>query len=162
MISRFIQGGVFFAALFLLLLYPSGSVSSQAPTSASVTHLADPIIRINIQQAASFQAVFAALSQSGLVTFVAEDQPLHMTLTPEAVQALKIDEQGEPLSALITKIAAAYDYDVLPSGKVYVLTKHYSDPQDLPDITLKECALAIEDVERLHRNLQSELSGRFG
>lgn len=123
-------------------------------TTAQAT---DPIIQLTPTQAGSFDQAFTALTQQAHVAIVAENQPLYLTLaeaahspTParQAAAASILKKEGEPLSTLLPKLAAAYDYDVQPFGKVFLLKKRYSDAADFPSITTKECALALEEVNR--------------
>ena len=118
------------------------------PCLAGAQTASSPLIQITPQQASSFATAFTALSQQAHVTVVAEDQPLHLTLTPQAAAGLKLSREGEPLSTLLPRLAAAYDYDVQPSGKAFLLKKRYTDAADLPSVTVKECALGLEEVNR--------------
>lgn len=133
-------------AALLPLLFPSLSHAQAVPQAAP-----DAIVRLTPQQAASFGSAFTALSQQAHVAVVAEDEPLHPTLTPQALARLRLKGDGEPLSTLLPRLAAAYDYDVQPpdpqpSGKVFLLKKRYTDAADLPSITVKECALGLEEA----------------
>ena len=121
------------------LLFPSLSHAQTAP---------DAIVRLTPQQAASFGSAFTALSQQAHVAVVAEDEPLRPTMTPQFVTGLRLKGDGEPLTTLLPRLAAAYDYDVLPSGKTFLLKKRYTDAADLPSITVKECALGLEEANR--------------
>ena len=124
-----------------LLLTPPGSAGAQSTAPS-------PLIQITPQQASSFAPAFTALAQQAHVTVVAEDQPLHPALTPQAIAGLKLDKNGEPLSTLLPRLAATYDYDVQPSGKVFLLKKHYTDAADLPSVTVKECVLGLQEVNQ--------------
>jgi len=136
--------------LALPLAFP-GLAWAQAKPAAP-----DPLIQITPQQATSFAAAFTALSQQAHVCLVAEDQPLYPTFAAapassparRAAASLVLKKEGEPLSTLLPKLAAAYDYDVQPLGKAFLLKKRYTDPADLPSITLKECALGLEEASR--------------
>jgi hypothetical protein len=116
----------------------------------------DPLIELTPLQAASFASAFTTLSQQAHIAIVAEDQPLYPTLIPSAfssptrpnVASLNLKKEGEPLSVLLLKMAAAYDYDVVPFGKVFLLKKRYTDAADLPSITVKECELGLEEMNR--------------
>jgi len=134
----------------LPLLFPSLS-HAQAVLQAQA--VPDPVVRLTSRQAASFGSAFTALSQQARVAVMAEDEPLRPTLTPQLVTKLGLKGEGEPLSTLLPKLAAAYDYDVQPSGpqpsgKVFLLKKRYTDAADLPSITVKEFALGLEEASR--------------
>ena len=126
-------------AAVLSLLLPSLSPAQAEP---------NVVVRMTPPQAASFAGAFTELSRQAHVMIVAEDQPLHTALTPGAAAELKLNKDGEPLSALLPKLADAYDYDVQPSGKAFVLKKRYTDAADLPSITVKECALGLAEISR--------------
>ena len=126
-------------AALLPLLFPSLSHAQAA---------LDAIVRLTPQQAASFGSAFTALSQQARVAVVAEDEPLRPTLTPQLVTGLRLKGDDEPLTTLLPRLAAAYDYDVLSSGKTFLLKKRYTDAADLPSITVKECALGLEEANR--------------
>jgi len=134
MVSR-VRGAL--VAVLLSLLFPSLSHAQAAP---------DPRIQITPQQASSFAPAFTAFAEQAHVTVVAEDQPLHLTLTPQAIAGLKLNKEGEALSTLLPKLAAAYDYDIQPSGKAFLLKKRYTDAADLPSVTVKECALGLSEM----------------
>lgn len=94
-----------------------------------------------------------ALAQQTHTTLVVEDQPLKSSL--DAAKAPKVSVGGEAFSTLLPKIAAAYDYDVLPlenasvAGRVFLLKKRFTDPNDLPDVTLAECNEALKNIADL-------------
>lgn len=132
--------GLLVAALLLLLSGPAGALD-KAPVP-------DPVILLTPSQAASFASAFTELSRQAHVMVVAEDQPLHRTLSPLTAAGLKLNRNGEPLSALLPKLAAAYDYNAQLSGKAFLLKKRYTDAADLPSVTLKECALGMEEIVR--------------
>jgi hypothetical protein len=145
--------------LALPLAFP-GLAWAQAKPAAP-----DPLIQITPQQATSFAAAFTALSQQAHVCLVAEDQPLYPTFAAapassparRAAASLALKKEGEPLSTLLPKLAAAYDYDVQPLGKAFLLKKRYTDPADLPSITLKECALGLEEASRYAENFNPHI-----
>ena len=117
----------------------------------------DPRVQITPAQASTFFSAFTALAQQAHVMVVAEDQPLHPALTPQAIAELKLDKDGEPLSTLLPKLAAAYDYEVQPSGKAFLLKKRYTDAADLPSVTVKECALGLTEMNGYADNFNPHL-----
>ena len=133
---------------FPLLLLRLAGAQTAAP---------DPIVQIPPAQAATFSSAFTALAQQAHVMVVAEDQPLHSALTPRAAAELKLNKDSEPLSTLLPRLAAAYDYDVQPSGAVFLLKKRYTDAADLPSVTVKECAIALEETNRYAENFNPHL-----
>ena len=116
-----------------------------------------PRVSITTAQASNFFSAFTTLTQQAHVALVAEDQPLHMTLTPQQAAALKLNPDGEPLSTLLPRLAAAYDYDVQTAGPVFLLEKRYTDVADLPSVTVQECVLALDETNRYAENFNPHL-----
>lgn len=141
-------GRAVMAALLLLAFPCLARAQAAAP---------DPLIQITQQQASSFTSAFTALAQQAHVTVVAEDQPLHPTLTAQVAAGLRLNKDGEPLSTLLPKLAAAYDYDVQLSGKAFLLKKRYTDAADLPSVTLKECALGLAEMDGYAENFNPHI-----
>ncbi len=139
-------------AALLSLLLPSLSHAQAVPQAAP-----DAIVQITPAQASTFFSAFTALAQQANVMVVAEDQPLHMRLTPQAITGLRLKGDGEPLSTLLPRLAGAYDYDVQPSGKAFLLKKRYTDAADLPSVTVRECAIALEETNRYAENFNPHL-----
>lgn len=122
-----------------LLLFALAAAQGQQAT----TPPADPPTPITAQQAAVFQDALRALASQGHVAIIAEGAPLRSKLPPQDVP--KLDDHW-PLSAVVERVAAAYDYDSQRRGNVFVLKKRFSDPNDLPDVTPEECRQALDDV----------------
>jgi hypothetical protein len=92
---------------------------------------------------------------------VAEDQPLKITLRPR--DAPRLNPSGEPLPQMASEVAAAYDYDVVRHGSVFLLEKRYTDPADLPDVTLTECAKSLEELQEVTSAVKPHLNfAQFG
>ncbi len=120
------------------------------PKSVCTSAVEEPTVRITQTQARVFQDTLAAMATQARVAFVAEGAPLRPALPDQAAPTLS---QSAPLSVAVEKavekLAAAYDYDAERRGNLFVLKKRYSDPHDLPGVTLQECASALADAERL-------------
>ena len=63
-------------------------------------------------------------------------------------------EPAEPPKVLsmeerVAEAAAQYDYRVEKRGTIFLLRKRYTNPHDLPDVSLGESAAALKDVTRL-------------
>ena len=97
-------------------------------------------------QASVFKDALAALAQEGHACIVAEGSPLHPTLKPDKVPAVP---DHTPLEAAVRAVADAYDYDEQRQGNVFTLTKRYTDPADMPSVTLEECTTAAEYAANL-------------
>ena len=115
---------------------------------ASATRLAtnkigNTQVRLTPGDAANFQAALASLSNQAQVTIISEGIPLKSNLETKA--ALSLTKPLE-IGAAIAVLATAYDYDVQRVSSVFVLTKKYSDPRDLPCVTLAECCEAANNI----------------
>lgn len=103
----------------------------------------DPDVRLLPAQAKSFKGALAGQAAQASVAFVAEGAPLRPTLGGAQAPSFPT---GLPLAKAVAKVADAYDYDASRQGRVFVLRKRYTDPQDLPGVTLEECTQAMQDM----------------
>ena len=78
---------------------------------------------------------------------MAEGIPLHPVLAEKDV--LSLAGQDRPLTELMRVLAAAYDYNLRRSGTVFLLVKRYSDPADLPSVTMGEWTRCLRQLARL-------------
>lgn len=133
--------------LSLSLFLAAGVVLSlpetQTPPPVAATPFVNGPVTLTSAQAAVFKDALAALAQQGHVCIVAEGSPLHSTLAPDKVPVVP---DHTPLEDAVRMVADAYDYDAQRTGNVFTLTKRYTDPADMPSVTLKECTTALEDV----------------
>ena len=136
--------------LAALALSSVGAVQAQEPLPAPTSVKPDATVRLTPAQAGVFRDALAALAQQGHVTILAEGAPLHPKLVPKDAPALP---QNTPLEDAVQQVAAAYDYDAERNmerkGKIFLLRKRYTDPNDLPCVTLEECARTMQDVVRV-------------
>ena len=129
--------------LFCVLLTFVSAVC--VPTfAAPVPTAEEPLVHLTSAQARVFKDALNALSEQSHVAFVAEGWPLRATLKDKQASALADVEL--PLSKAVQHLAEAYDYDAQRQGKVFLLTKRYTDPADLPGVTLAECRASVEDI----------------
>jgi hypothetical protein len=118
-----------------------------SPTQDAPVLLPDPF----------FEAL-EGLSKKYRVAFVAEGRPFPQTRGAVAAKAEaepapdeapppveKEKEAAPPADAAspaekeIQRIAARFDYTAVRVGNVYLLTKRYTNPEDMPDVTPEEC-----------------------
>lgn len=134
--------------LFLLLAGVAAAGEQQRKSSAAAT--SGPEVRLSSAQAASLEKALNTLAAQGKVAFVAEGSPLRATLPPdEAAELAASSGEAAPLAAIVEKLALAYDYDATLRSNVFVFKKRYTDPHDLPGLTLEECQLSLQDVVRV-------------
>ena len=133
-------------SLFVLISIGStvAAQSSSKPVIAAPAITANRTVLLTKEQSSHFQDALTILAAQAHVAIVAEGAPLHPQLTGAAVRSLAVPM---PLNQALTALGAAYDYDVQrQEGGVFVLTKRYSDPRDLPCVTLDECQQSLKDV----------------
>lgn len=91
--------------------------------------------------AARFQKAITALANANSITIVAEGAPVEF-------DEKKLQDgtyKTAPLARKIALLAEAADYSAKNSGGVFLLMKRYSNPRDLPCVTLEECRLSLEN-----------------
>lgn len=141
------------SVILLTVLMLQGRESSHAassePTplaSTSVTVQKEPLVHLSKSQSRVFGEALDALAAQGHVAIVAEGAPLRPLLAEEDTTDLTTPV---PLSQAVEKFANDFDYDVQKSSRVFVLTKRYTDPKEMPCVTLEECQEAFEDIQAL-------------
>ena len=117
------------------------TIRQEANKPATRSSLTIPIVTLLPQEASVFQDALRAISTQAHITIIAEDAPLHPRAFGKAIAPPNTDAVE-----VLGKVADAYDYDVSQVGPVFVLKKRYTDPRDLPAITLEECTQALNDV----------------
>lgn len=82
-----------------------------------------------------FAQELETLSKRFGVAIVAEGEPFPQ---PAARPQPALNPAFGP-DQTIKEFAEFFDYDVLHEGNTYILTKRYTDPADIPDVTPEEC-----------------------
>ncbi len=103
-------------------------------------------ISLTPTQIAVFQDSLNSISDQAHITIVTEGTPLKPRLNTLAASKLRSEVAA---SSAIAALATAYDYNVQRVSGVFVLTKRYSLPQDLPCVTLAECSQAGQHIAGL-------------
>jgi len=129
--------------LLVLTLQSTGASFAAAPEPVPSAAQQKPLVHLSLAQSASFSEALDALAAQGHVAIVAEGAPLVSRLSKKDTQDLTAPL---PLSPAVTKIAASFDYDVQEQDNVFVLTKRYTDPKEMPCVTLEECDQAFKDM----------------
>jgi hypothetical protein len=147
------------AAAYLLCAAFSGSLVSilaaPAPDASTAPSLApaaapaapEPVVMLARTQLSGFNDALEAVAAQAHVAIVAEGIPLHPVLAEKDV--LSLAGQDRPLTELMRVLAAAYDYNLRRSGTVFLLVKRYSDPADLPSVTMGEWTRCLRQLARL-------------
>lgn len=171
--NTFKQSRILRASLLVLLVIVD--VSANADTRSKEVSVQKRIkaeIQSNsIPNYRRFEEAFSFLSEIGKVTFVAEGTPYQAELTDEQnvnlereLGELPKDKQGRiaKFDDLVAVVANAYDYEAqhLTRGKrisptVFTLTKRYTNPEDLPFITIEEATGSLRNIRRSIEKLVS-------
>jgi len=129
--------------LLVLMLQSTGTAFAAVPEAVPAVAEQKLLVHLSLAQSGSFSGALDALAAQGHVAIVAEGAPLVSRLskkdTPDLTAPL-------PLALAVTKIAASFDYDVQEQDGVFVLTKRYTDPKEMPCVTLEECDQAFKDI----------------
>ncbi|MCW3051219.1 MAG: hypothetical protein JWN14_389 [Chthonomonadales bacterium] len=106
-----------------------------------------------------FFEALSGLSKRFGVAFVAEGRPFLLgktgsvptqgtepavgeaTATAEVAASSPNDKQAA--DAEVQKVANQFDYEAVRQGNVYLLGKRYTNPDDMPDVTLEECRISL-------------------
>lgn len=133
-------------------------VTSQHKPNGGV--FADPVVQMDLSRLRRFDDAFAFLSKQTRTMIVCEGQPLRAELSEAQVRKTmeELGASGLPLTQTMERLAAAFDYDAVRTGpNVFLLTKLYSDPEDLPDLTLDEVATSLRNILQSARNFYPEV-----
>ncbi len=137
------HGSLAAVLLVVLTLQSIGASLAAAPDPVPAAAQQKPLVHLSLAQSASFPDAIDALAAQGHVAIVAEGAPFVPRLPHKEVQDLTAPL---PLSEAVTKIAASFDYDAQEQDGVFVLTKRYTDPKEMPCVTLEECDQAFKDI----------------
>ena len=101
----------------------------------------------------SFTKALETLSRRYHVAFICEDAPQEDTVSAAIVpESLRDSDNLSPEAArqkAVETVAAAFDYSASRLGTTFLLRKRYTKiADDLPSVTLEECALALRDAKR--------------
>ena len=117
-----------------------------------------------------FDRVFANLSQKYHVSLICESRPL--LLTPKDAEAAKALEQvlshpNSDVDEQVKAVAAAFDYQATRADRgkdktLFLLTKRYTSPSDLPEVTLEEADTSFRNILRATQRFASQDSGPSG
>lgn len=129
--------------ILVLTLQGTGASFAAAPDPAPAIAQQKPLVHLSLAQSGSFSDALAVLAAQGHVAIVAEGAPLVPLLSKKDTQDLTAPV---PLAQAVTKIAASFDYDVQEQDNVFVLTKCYTNPKEMPCVTLEECGQAFKDI----------------
>jgi hypothetical protein len=89
-----------------------------------------------------FQSAIDALAAKWHIAIVAESAPI----MEKAGVTLSASLPEETVDQAVARIAAAFDYSVKRHENVFILNKLFTDPNDLPDVTLEEAEAALGDI----------------
>ena len=95
----------------------------------------------------NFSAALMELAIRRHIAIVAEGVPLRASL-PEAIVAASSSPNGS-VDEEVQALGAAFDYDCQRAGLVFALSKRYTQPDDLPSVTMGEWVWVLREIKRL-------------
>ena len=143
------MGKVSKAIIYTLVLVAVLIVYSGESHAAGVSLIQKNELALQIDGAKGvvFYDALHLISNRAKIAIVADGVPLHPFLSQQDAQSFT--DKLLPLPLLITKLADAFDYDAILKGNTLQLKKRYSDPTDVPSITLEEGAQTALDLKRI-------------
>ncbi len=139
----------------------SSAMVSPATQPAPRTKYPEPAVRLDAARLRQFDDALAALSAQAKVAFIAEGAPLHPILEESSFQALRQalpQDDAVPLSKAVAQVSGAFGYEAVRADKdLFLLYKTYTDPKDLPFVTLEEAARSLRDIVRATEILNSRV-----
>ena len=95
----------------------------------------------------TFVGLLSEIALRHNVAIVAEGVPLHASLPPGGIPPITGAQPSD--EDAVRAVATAFDYDVTMDGPVFALSKRYTDPSDLPSVTIGEWLRSLREVQRL-------------
>ncbi|MCW3098232.1 MAG: hypothetical protein JWL77_3850 [Chthonomonadaceae bacterium] len=95
------------------------------------------------------------LSRRLRVAFVVEGEPVFVN---KDVPVPSLKEPLPPEDA-VQEVAAYFDYKAVRQGSAYFLTKRYTDPADMPDVTSEECRAGLRTITRMLGQFNPKIPG---
>lgn len=140
---RFYRSNLFWSIPILsICLYPSLGLNAKAQQSETQDVSKQSIVSTPEEDCYKDLQI---LSQRLGIAFVLEGRPFAISQNMP-VPTLNINLSREEA---VKEVAAYFDYEVARQGDVYLLTKKYSNPEDLPELTQAECRNAIKKIVRI-------------
>ena len=134
---------IFVSAIIVVLSLCGAELLAAPPETTLSAVQQKPLVHLNMVQSGSFSEALDALAIQGHTAIVAEGVPFVPHLSKKDAPNLT---KPIPLPEAVTQIAASYDYDVQRQDEVFVLTKRYTNPKEMPCVTLEECQQAFHDI----------------
>jgi hypothetical protein len=133
--------------VLIILLGIIGAKSSFAKRQPLVkTRRNSVVVELHRAELQSFDSTLSVLSRQAAVSFVVEGTPLQRTLDGNNIPDLS---GVTSLNNIVSRVAAAYDYNSQRHGKVFVWKKRYSNPADFPTVTMSECIHSLREIKRI-------------
>jgi len=136
------------------LAFANSPLPARAQESGGIAVRPSYRITLERRKSATFREALQAIAAQAPVTIVAEGRPLPRATGKEALgdaSAATMD-----LEDAVRLVATDFDYAVARRGDIFLLTKRYSDPRDLPGVTAEEWRLAIRDLDSLLADLSPQ------
>jgi hypothetical protein len=125
----------------LVFLSFCGPVGQDACAQATIPPAASEQ-KTTLSAADLFSKDLEILSKRLGVAFVAEGQPYPL---PSSGPVPTLSEKLSQADA-VQEVANYFDYSAVRQGDAYLLTKRYTSPEDMPDVTPEECRLGLKSI----------------
>jgi hypothetical protein len=129
---------------------PSRPITVATSVASRESDNPEPAVHLRRESLDSFDSALQTLATQGRVAIVAEGTPYALRLSEEETAALFTSlaaPEGVPVSKAVETVAAAFDYDSVHLDEdVFALRKRYSDPRDLPFVTLDEAIHSLRSI----------------
>lgn len=134
------------AVVFAVISGSTAQARDNRPLTPAAPDETNQTVALTPAQTQQFETALKAVAAQTQTAFVIEGVPLHSTLTEDKAPNI---QNGVPAEEAVKKLARAYDYEATRRGDLFLFKKRYTDPYDLPGVTLEEYTLAMRDVVRL-------------
>jgi hypothetical protein len=133
------------AAVASVAAFPAARAAPPGPPPTAAA--TDAAVSLSEADRGDFEAAFASVARQAHVAFICEGAPLRTAPTADGALRDRLAARRLPLDAAVRDLADAFDYEAAQGAPdVFVLTKRYSEADDLPPITLDEAALALRGI----------------
>ena len=137
-------------AKFYVFLFIPLHLAMRLTAHAQTTRATAPSYTSSLSEVKS---AFENAAQKAHVAFIVEGEPYKKTLTAKEAESLEAAQNTVSPEDFAAQVALAYDYKVMgqTSPSVFVLHKRYTNPDDLPYVSLAEVRVVFNDIGRLYQ-----------
>ncbi|MES2463814.1 MAG: hypothetical protein V4671_24865 [Armatimonadota bacterium] len=140
-------------ALAPLFFSSAGSTDGECRASpgeaAQTNKVSKPTNASANENRVGFEVLFAEFAHTHHAALICESRPLSLTLSDEEAKALQqaLSVSDRTIDQKIAVLASSFDYEAVPfATKVFLLRKRFTDPNDLPEVTLPEADISLRNI----------------